>query len=778
MAKRKTEKAIDEVGRPTSEKAQAIHDAKGEAVTNYASDKNVAKRAATFVSDFVTRIANSRTELQNRWTVFYSLWNGDTVSDYFPMGRSVHVPEPYKAVEGFVPRAANVLIEQPGWFRVVGVDEAGKKNAPVIEKILRAQLKNDNFNTKFRSVLRDTGIYGDSPAKVRWKKRRRAIKYNEVTAKPVQGKETSGEELKLKRGKVAEVNLDGPTLELVDNADFFADLRYRDHQESPGVAFRQERFEYEVVQMSESGDYSNLKDLLSMQPTKPDLKHVPGPLGTMTNPATFQDIRRSSDGYSIDITNQKSDTRRYEFIEFWGWWDKDYDPSAGKAGKEKEYCITIARRIDATGREGTGWTCVRVAENEYWHGMRPAVVAHYVRRSHSFNSVGIIEPIVKLSAELDDSRNMALAARGLAAKPVVLASDDADIYGNNLVLDPGTVIRCRNTNAVKAMYMPDRSDTAWKAEDVIKGDIRETTGIISTYQGSSDAASETATSIVSRTREANKRISEACKNIAEDFLVPFLEMWHSMNQQMLTKERTLELVGEDGLVIDIRKVSPDEVAGRVNFEITALPEIEIAGLKAKMTMGFLAEAANFLAVDPNLLRPGQLLKKAYVDMFGSNDVEKVFPWANAPLTYRSTMDEQYVVGAGYNVEVQEGENYYEHLMAHTGFAATSTFAKWPVDAKARWLAHMRNTENRLKQELESAAPRAPIPQPMGQPTAQQAVPGAGAAPPSGPPGGPMQPPPGGSPTGPQSMGPMNATTQARSAAASNAPRSPIGKSDL
>ena len=756
--------ATDVIGRSTSEAARSIHDAKGEAPTNLASNLETAKRASKHVGEFISRVESTRVGWVDKLTVFYALWNGKSVADYFPSARHVHVPEAYKAVEGFVPRIASILVEQPDWFRVVGRDDAGKKNAPTIQKLLKAQLKDDGFDLKVRDFLRGSAIYGQLPGKCYWKKRRRKIKYNKVLREPLE--DGSGEKVTLKRGVETEINLDGPTLETTDVFDFFVDPRYKDHQDSPGVAWRMERFAHELS--VDKNQYVNLDALLKPGPQKSD-KNVSGPLGTYGNPAGFQDLRNASDGIGLDLGQDKDGPLKYDVIEWWGLFNPTFDEKSQTwQGEDKEYQITLARRKGPPNHT-TGWTCLKVVENPWWHGMRPAVVAHFTRRPHAFPSVGMIEPIVSLCAELDDSRQMALAARALAAKPMVVANGDAEIYGQNLVIEPGSIIYTRGDvkNSIAPFFMPDRSDSAYRAEAEIKNDIREVTGIISTYQGTSDAASETATSIVNRTREANKRITEVAKNIANGFLVPTLNMWHSMNQQMLTKERTVELIGADGLTVDIDKISPEDVAGQVGFEITALPEIEIAGLKSRMINAFIDRSVAIEQIRPGTTNLDQLMKMSWASEFGQANLEKVFPNANAPLNYRTAMDEHYVMSMGSEIDVQDGENSREHLARHQEFTSGPVFrTKWDEDSKRRLFAHIKTTEARLQVEADAEAPRTDQAAALQQ---QQLLPqqrpqqGAPQAP--GPQQGGGIPPQGG-------LGPVSQTGQVRSQAASAAPRTP------
>ena len=363
---------------------------------------------------------------------------------------------------------------------------------------------------------------------------------------------------------------------------------------------------------------------------------------------------------------------------------------------------------------------------------------------------------------------MALAARSLEAAPPIIVGDDADIYSNNYIVEAGSVIRARNPDAAKAIYMPKASESAWRAEQAIRADIRETTGMVSTLQGTADASSETATSVVNRTREANKRIDEACKNISEEFLVPMLEQFHALNQQYITQERVLEVVGEDGLTCEFRKITPTDVAGQINIEITALPEIEIAGLKARMIDAFMDRAVAIEQMAPGTHRLAELSKMSWIATFGTANIDRVFPNADAPLKYRSALDEHELYGVGYMPDVQEGENYLQHYRQHTAFVATPTFRKWDPDKKAALLAHIKNTELRLQQEIEQSSPRTPAAMQMG-----------GGEQPGGPPApGGAPPPPAPGMGQPRGVGAVTTEGQIRSAAASNSPRTPRGDAGL
>ena len=715
--------ATDPIGPAISEAAQKARDSKLQAAKdNLAGDPKLAKAAAEHVGRFVASVEGSRLQLDDKLNVFYALWNGKSISRFVSSARSIHVPEPFKAVEAFVARIVSVLIGPANWFRVVGIDDKGKKNAALIRDLMMTQLRLDDFPTKFTTFMRSCGIYGFAPGKVRWRLKKRTIKYNKVTETEkledgtpvgVTVKSTPAEET---------IILDGPTLEYTDVFDFYTDLRFPDTNESPGQAWRQERSEEYVLQCGERDLWKNVDALTNPESTRAPDARVPSPVAYQSSPTTFRRIRDMHDGLHTVPGQDKPISRMYEVFEYWGVFDPKSGDPAGKQGREEEYVITVARRL--RGKDAPmGWTTVRVAKHPYWHGRRPGVVAHHTRRAHCFQSVGLIEPIAKLSMELDDRRNMGLAAAALAVKPITVVDPSFPLYSNDTVLEPGTILR-GPVDGIKPFFIPDRSSAAMTWENAIKQDIREATGMISQMQGGPTERAETATAFVGYIREANKRLQEVARNVAEHFLIPMLEMWHSMNQQMITTERQIEILGEDGLAAEIKKVTPAEVTGRVHFEIEAAPQVAMAGIEAQMMTNFLNTAAPLLERDPGMIDVEALLRHIWTKNHGSGDIDDIFPRAKTPRQPRSTEDEHHLIAAGHSPMPQPGENLNAHINGHLEFTKTSAFEKWGDDAQRRLLAHIENTKLELQRFMEKMAipqmPEGVGPQPEGTQQGQQA----------------------------------------------------------
>jgi hypothetical protein len=198
--------------------------------------------------------------------------------------------------------------------------------------------------------------------------------------------------------------------------------------------------------------------------------------------------------------------------------------------------------------------------------------------------------------------------------------------------------------------------------------------MISQLQGMPGEKQETATAHVSYIREANKRLQEVARNLSEHFLKPMLEMIYSMNEQMITEERLVEVLGEDGLVAGVRKITPADVTGKVHFEVEAMPQIEMAGIEARMMTNFADTALKIAQMEmqeamqaaqggnqPPMVSWEFLLRKMWVKQFGHSDEDDVFPRAKKPRKYLSPDDEHWLMSRGHDRDPQMGENLNAHM---------------------------------------------------------------------------------------------------------------------
>src|SRR5690606_34112720 len=131
---------------------------------------------------------------------------------------------------------------------------------------------------------------------------------------------------------------------------------------------------------------------------------------------------------------------------------------------------------------------VRVTENPFWHRGLPYQAWRPISLKEEFYGIGALEMIARLSLEKDTKRNLLMASTQLEANPMFAVSDEANVPGGQLIIQPGGTIRTSGdpTKAIVPIHIPKVSDSALKAENVLTVDIRETAGATSPSMGAKD----------------------------------------------------------------------------------------------------------------------------------------------------------------------------------------------------------------------------------------------------------------------------------------------------
>ena len=694
--------------------------------TNYADDQDVAARALRHVVSDVERMRNQRTRLENKWLLCYKLWDGTPLSKYTSSAESVHVPEPYKAVEAAVPRIRRGLTGSAEWFRPTASTESSVQNLRSIQEVLHSDLYEDHFEQKISAFIRDVLIYGDCPGKVYWKYRAKSIVYNQAGAPKVttNGPVITSKTPTMRRGVPSVVVEDHPTFDIRDIYDFYTDALRFDLQESPGNAEAFVRTIEHLRQMEMVGLYKNVDKLLATEQRKAEEAEEArgqsaGAGGLYAQ--SYGDRRHDASGGTESPTNARPG--EYRLLEYWGWFDLHDD------GNFVECVITVAE----------DHTVLQVRRNPMWHGIRPYVSGHGNRSSNRFYSKGLVEVIVRLCMELDDTRNLRLEAAHLNLSPMFRASYDFAYSGNELTARSGQIFRGER-GSIEPIYQPSMDRAAESTEQAIKRDIQEVTGMPSLYQGQRSGGSGgavTATEVATMAQEANTRIEETAYNIGVFALSPMLEMFHALDQEYISKAKEISILGLDGIRAGIKKVSPEQIAGQVRIDILTLPEISLVGLHAAQMTRYLGSMGDLIVANPGLVDVKELMKLGFTQTFGYKHVDRIFPDSQRPEDQVTPGEENLAIISGHadQVLVKPADKDLIHLQVHQGFMDTQLYERQEELTQRQLAAHIQNHILQLEQKSQAAMPVQPD-QMMAQ--------GAGMAAGGGPGGGRQAP-------GPQSL---------------------------
>src|SRR5262245_41485872 len=147
-------------------------------------------------------------------------------------------------------------------------------------------------------------------------------------------------------------------------------------------------------------------------------------------------------------------------------------------------------------------------------------------------------------------RNLLMAATQLEANPMWLIADDANVAAGQLLLEPGLAIRVPDIEkSIAPLHVPQVSDAALKAENVLTVDIRETSGATSPSMGAKDpfGSDKTATQHMSEIDEANLRLVPMVENFEQEVEEPMLQQMAWNNQQFMSYSQIVRDIGPLGL---------------------------------------------------------------------------------------------------------------------------------------------------------------------------------------------------------------------------------------
>jgi len=688
---------------------------------NEAKNPEVSARAKQVIRNELGATKTTLEYLRNKWLILYRLYRGESLSRFFYRQSNFHAPEPYKAVETIVPRIMAALFENEPWFKFIGEKMSDDMAAKMMEAYVSHQAREVDFVRRFEPIIRDICIYGSKPLYVHWKQEFREVNYRRPRRMPnprlpgssmIQLEEVSQEEF------VADTNEFSP----LDIYDFYGPPLASDVQVAEWCGHRTLYTVDKMKSQIKSGMWDNADELADL---------------SGQDSANFDDEFKQRRSYSIGVWTPSAELQsnyvgHYEVFERWGLFDID-------GTNDPVPCQIVA--IQPRGR----CVIVRVSKNPYWHGRKPYVLPRYTRLDNELFGIGVIEPIAKLSLELDEKRQLELAAQNLSSNPALIVGDGANVPDEQLVIQPGLVLRAGSTDDIKPLIIPDVSDAAIKGAERIKQDIRETTGASTTMQGGSDAASgsETATAVSRKLDEGSVRIRGTITNIEIDGIVPLLDMWIWNNQQFTSVPMVIREIGSTGLKWPTEMVvRPESITGK--FRVMALAGFRLNQhrVMTQQLVNLLDRAPVINQLQPGLIRIDELLFRVLRDGFGFKDASDIINMDTERMGLPSALEEEELWMHGEVPPVRKGENLVRHIQSHSMWLRGEK-AKWLLerapDIYAKVVAHVQDTMRemaKLQEQQEAAMMVAMQQQALAGPTQGGEAGGRGFAEPGQAPGSP------------------------------------------
>lgn len=697
---------------------------------NLVNNEFVLEQAKVAVQSGLKDVFNVMEFLRNKWLILYRLYRGESLATFSYGRMNLHSPEPFKAVETLHPKLLRTLFGAENWFKFFGEHEEHDSAAKLQELLCRDQLRKTRFRSKATRFIRDGLIYGTAVQKTYWRQQLGEMTYR--TAKRVPNPDFPGS-TKLEVDKITQQELifDGNDVQNVSIFDFLTSPNASSIEDAEWCADRSSWADYRVKQMGELGHWLNL-DALKTHPGSSD--------------TSFGDEFKERKSYAYGVFDPRQASwaphvPHYEVIDWWG----PLVISNRDGNLETKLCNVVM--IEPKSLQ----LVVRVTVCPFWHQQKPYQAWRPISLEDEFYGIGALEMIARLSMEKDMKRNLLMSATQLEANPMFLISDDANIPGGQLTIEPGHSIRVPDIEkSIAPLHVPQVSDAALKAENVLTVDIRETSGATSPSMGSKDPFGEgkTATQHTSEIDEANMRLIPMIESYEQDVEVPMLDQMTWNNQQFMSLARVVRDMGAPGLQYQDRyTIRPEDVIGRFLVKPLASTKLTTKLTQVQQLVNILDRVPIINQMyGPSAVNAPKLLAMILEHGFDIRNVEDIISLPDAQnLLTPSQEHELWYHG---NVAPRKpDDNDLRHALSHMEEIASKRFAKLEqvspqtaARARAHAQEHLMQIERRQMRQEDMLMQAAQVGQQMGLLKGPGGGGGGGQPSPVGGAGGPGQRP--------------------------------------
>jgi hypothetical protein len=657
-------------------------------VHNHATNRKIVERAQQAVLASMKDVYNVMEFLRNKWLILYRLYRGETISQ-FQYGRGqIHSPEPYKVVETIHPRVMRALFGFDPWFKFYGKHHENDVYAQNQEVLCKQQLREMEYLKMASRFIRSGLIYGTAIQKLWWKQEIKEVTTRKGRRVP-DPKFPGNYTVELDRQTRNEVVFDGNFIQQVSIFDWYAPPTASSIQEAEWCGDRSMWPGYRVREMGERGHWVNLEKL----------KDQPG-----QNDANFGDEYKERKAYSYGVFDSREASGaphvpHYTVLDWYGPLD---------LGNGKEVLCNVVMIEPNQAR-----MVVRVTELPFWHQKLPYQAWRWVELEEEMYGIGALEMIARLSMEKDTKRNLLMAATQLEANPMFLVSDEANIPDGQLIAQPGLCLRVPDVqNSMAPLHVPNVSDSALKAENVLTQDIRETAGTTSPMMSAQApfGSGKTATQHTSEIDEANTRLLGGIANYERDVTEPMLNQMSWNNQQFMSYPKAVRDIGPQGLRwIDRYQIAPEDILGQFLIQPLSSFRLTTRTLQVQQLTNILDRAPIINQMyGPQTVNMPKLLAKILQEGFDFRDVAdyiKLPPMDSGLLT---AIEEHELWYHGVVPARHVDDNDVRHYMAHEEEIRSERFALLEATqpsaaAKARAHAAEHARKMALLQEIQEQA---------------------------------------------------------------------------
>ena len=474
----------------------------------------------------------------------YRAYNGDRAAELKKMGQTwranVFVPYANAVVETLMPRILDARPE----FTVQGRSEEDQLKATKVQDLSDYAWEVSGMDDVSEMLTRSALLYGTGFMQVGWKKdvrKNKFLKTNDVTKKKFTWKEEE------------RVFYDAPFTEHVDNYSLWYDWH------NIPAASKQYWFKRLVLTEPE------IKRRYPMADKKRLKQAIAGGSGNLDDYASIRnEVKKTHDGINkgddfyggdgVGTDIYRSTNSDFQLFEVFEWW-RPYDD---------EYVVVVGASEVPILKGG-------VMPNPYDFKESPFIGVQYLKLPNEFEGVGLPLLLENPQIMLNLIKNQRLDATTLSIHKMWIVNPLANIDKKQLVTRPFGIIYSPDPQGVREVQFSDIKASAYKEEELLKGDMRYASGVDDFSMGAGQAGSTSATE-VRHLRESTLERVRLFVNHLGDGYATMLRYWMSMYRQFFTETLTIRIIGEDGKEL-FPLIEKDDLMGEYDYKASVIPSI-------------------------------------------------------------------------------------------------------------------------------------------------------------------------------------------------------------
>lgn len=500
----------------------------------------------------------------------YIGYTGDRRKEIKNWQSNVFVPYTQAVVETLMPRILDARPE----FTVQGRSEDDQLKTEKQQQLLDYFWEISKMDKTAETLTRASLVYGNGYLQVSWKKDVRIQKFLET-------KDLLNKKYVWKKKEIT--YYDAPYCEWIDNYSLWYDWHNTDRESKQYWFKRLVLTEAEIRRRYPMADKKRLEIALVSQGG--DLNDYAAVRNLVK--ANHQFILKWQEGISSyrgigdDKYNIYGD-QRLRMYEVFEWWRPFEDAYAVMVGGS---FVPILKGA--------------VMPIPYDLKEAPFIEVPYLKLPYEFEGYGIPMILENPQLMLNMIKNQRLDAATLSIHKMWIVNPLANINKDELVTRPFGIIYSIDPNGVREIQFSDIKASAYKEEDLLKGDMRYSSWVDDFSMGSG-GGSNSATEVRHLRESTLERVRLFINHLGDGFS-DVMRWWMDMQRQFFTKSMTIRVVWDNGQ-IEFPIIEKEDLMGKFDYRASVLPSI--AGqndIKKKQDMDLFQLLIQLPFVDPRKL---------------------------------------------------------------------------------------------------------------------------------------------------------------------------------